>query len=224
VSVHNIERLIFNIAHALLIPVLILVLAALAMVIIELGRLIVELQRRRKRNLVALDLTVVDIGDCLDRGDTPGALTLGHQMASSQSMDDTIERLIKLHAAPDSAMSADRVAKLLADFDYQSVRKLERTRILVRVGPALGLMGTLIPLSTGLAALARGNVAELSDDLRVAFSVTILGLLVGALAYAISLVRDRLYGEDLSDLEFLAAGLEPGAPSPRPEVSAVNTR
>ncbi len=77
--------------------------------------------------------------------------------------------------------------------------------MLVRAGPALGLMGTLIPLSPALAALASGDVAELSDNLRVAFSVTVLGLLIGAVAFGISLVRDRLYGQDLSDLEYVTA-------------------
>ena len=101
----------------------------------------------------------------------------------------------------------DRLAKQLADFDFGSLRRLERTRMLVRAGPALGLMGTLIPLSPALAGLAAGNVQKLSDNLRVAFSVTVLGLLTGALAYGISLVRDRLYGQDLSDLEYIASTL-----------------
>ncbi len=77
---------------------------------------------------------------------------------------------------------ADRIAKDLAEFDYASVRRLERTRILVRVGPALGLMGTLIPLAPALAGLAEGDVETLADNLRVAFSVTVAGLLVGAIA------------------------------------------
>ena len=42
----------------------------------------------------------------------------------------------------------------------------------------------------------------------MAFSITVLGLLVGAVAFGISLVRDRLYAQDLSDLEFVAALLE----------------
>src|SRR5829696_9629462 len=118
----------------------------------------------------------------------------------------------------------DRLAKGLADFDFRSLKRLERTRLLVRAGPALGLMGTLIPLSPALEGLANGDTEELSDNLRVAFSVTVLGLLIGAIAFAISLVRDRLYGQDLSDLEFVAATLAPeggvagaGAPGgPRP--------
>ena len=105
----------------------------------------------------------------------------------------------------------DRLAKGLADFDFRSLRRLERTRLLVRAGPALGLMGTLIPLSPALEGLANGDTEELSDNLRVAFSVTVIGLLIGAVAFAISLVRDRLYGQDLSDLEFVAATIAPDA-------------
>ena len=66
-------------------------------------------------------------------------------------------------------------------------------------------MGTLIPLSPALTGLAQGNVSRLSTNLRVAFSVTVLGLLVGAIAFGLSLYRDRMYGQDLSDLEYLTA-------------------
>jgi biopolymer transport protein ExbB/TolQ len=97
--------------------------------------------------------------------------------------------------------------KALADFDFDAQRRLGRTRILVRAGPALGLMGTLIPLSPALTGLANGNTAALSNNLRVAFSVTVVGLLIGAVAFAISLSRDRMYGQDLSDLQYVAAVL-----------------
>jgi biopolymer transport protein ExbB/TolQ len=70
-------------------------------------------------------------------------------------------------------------------------------------------MGTLIPLSPALEGLAKGNVRLLSDNLRVAFSVTVVGLLIGAVAFAISLVRDRMYAQDLSDLEYVATTLTP---------------
>ena len=53
----------------------------------------------------------------------------------------------------------------------------------------------------------RGDVNQLTESLRVAFSVTVVGLLVGAIAFGISLVRDRLYAQDHSDLEYVAANL-----------------
>ena len=79
-------------------------------------------------------------------------------------------------------------------------------------------MGTLIPLIPGLAALAGGDVSTLANDLRDAFGATVVGLLVGTVAFALTLTRTRMYTEDL-------AGLEQGAPraaaGSRPAAGAV---
>jgi biopolymer transport protein ExbB/TolQ len=107
--------------------------------------------------------------------------------------------------------------KALADFDFDAQRRLARTRLLVRAGPALGLMGTLIPLSPALTGLANGNTTALSNNLRVAFSVTVVGLLIGAVAFGLSLSRDRMYGQDLSDLEYVAAVVSDPEPASDPE-------
>jgi biopolymer transport protein ExbB/TolQ len=204
----DIEQVIFDVAGALRYPVLILALASLAVVLVEAGAFAVELVRRRRRDTVRLERVAETARSALEGGDVPAARRALAQVAWSRAMAATLELIadrIRGGGGP------DRVAKALADFDFASLRRLERTRMLVRAGPALGLMGTLIPLAPALAGLADGDVAALSRNLRVAFSVTVLGLLVGALAFAISLVRDRLYGQDLSDLEFVAATLE--APS-----------
>jgi biopolymer transport protein ExbB/TolQ len=103
--------------------------------------------------------------------------------------------------------------KAMADFDFDSQRRLARTRLLVRAGPALGLMGTLIPLSPALTGLANGDTAALSENLRVAVSVTVVGLLIGAVAFGLSLSRDRMYGQDLSDLEYVAAIISDSRPA-----------
>ena len=62
-------------------------------------------------------------------------------------------------------------------------------------------MGTLIPLAPGLAALGRGDVASLATDLRTAFGATVVGLLVGTVAFALTIVRTRAATEDLVALE-----------------------
>ena len=138
-------------------------------------------------------------------------LAVAFLLAALQSVNLT-DLLTKQNVTVLRTDASDQMAKILADFDLQSLRKLERTRMMVRFGPALGLMGTLIPLSPALEGLAKGNVKLLSDNLRVAFSVTVIGLLIGAIAFAVSLVRDRLYAQDLSDLEYVATTLEPEAP------------
>ena len=109
------------------------------------------------------------------------ALAVLAPAAPSDALAAAVVRVRRLTSEPGGE---PRIAKGLADFDLRSLRRLERTRLLLRAGPALGLMGTLIPLSPALNGPARGNVDRLTDNLRVAFSITVLGLLVGAVAFA----------------------------------------
>jgi biopolymer transport protein ExbB/TolQ len=201
----SVEDVVFDVANALRVPVLVVALLALAVVVVELGGLVVELVRRRRRDTDQLERAAVTTRSAADDEARMRALLVLQNAAASDRMAAAFGRIVAQARAPGSE---SRIAKSLADFDLRSLRRLERTRMLVRAGPALGLMGTLIPLSPALAGLARGDVTRLTDNLRVAFSITVLGLLIGAVAYGISLVRDRLYAQDLSDLEFVASLLE----------------
>jgi biopolymer transport protein ExbB/TolQ len=200
----SVEQVLFDVSDALQVPVLVLALAALAMVIVEAGTLIAELLRRRGRSVWALESAVAECRGRLAAGQRDLALAALLPVARNRAMEKALGGVLEQAGRPDAEA---RIAKRLAEYDYRSLRRLERTRILVRMGPALGLMGTLIPLSPALAGLAAGDVATLTDNLRVAFSVTVAGLLTGAVAFAISLIRDRLYAQDYSDVEYVAATL-----------------
>jgi biopolymer transport protein ExbB/TolQ len=207
IAATGIEEVLFQIANSLRIPVFIAATVALAFLLFDLGAFFVELGRRRRGwRTGEVQAASANARVALGAGDQTSAQRALMPLASSAQMADTLAELVGHHGEPGSA---DRRAKALADFDLTSLRKLERSRMLVRFGPALGLMGTLIPLSPALDGLAKGDVTQLSQNLRVAFSVTVIGLLIGAVAFAISLVRDRLYAQDLSDLEYVAAALEP---------------
>lgn len=98
------------------------------------------------------------------------------------------------------------LAALRKRADAQHAEAVARSRIgradvLARVGPMLGLMGTLIPLGPGLAALGQGNVAVLAQAVTVAFDTTVMGLLVGVLAFIVSRLRRRWYEQLLDTLE-----------------------
>lgn len=98
-----------------------------------------------------------------------------------------------------SALAEKRfVLKAFAKGDIKSFEKyanthLERSDLLARSGPILGLMGTLIPLGPGLTALGDGNIDILATALTVAFDTTVVGLLIGLVAYALSRIRRRWY-------------------------------
>ncbi len=201
-SSQGIDNAIFHVASALEIPVLVAALLALAALIYELGSYLVELRRRSRRRFDQLSESTERARLALEAGDPSAAGAALRSVPRSATMASTLSFIV---ANARTARGEHQLNKALADFDFDSQRRLGRTRLLVRLGPALGLMGTLIPLSPALTGLASGHTQTLSHDLRIAFSVTVVGLLVGAVAFGISLSRDRLYGQDLSDLEYVAA-------------------
>jgi len=202
--IDNIDEAIFRVSEALRVPVLVLALICLALVVVELGAFAVETWKRRRRRSDRLVESAERAREALADEDRSAAGKALADVAWSSAMGRTLALMAERVGTPGGET---RISKALADFDFASQKRLERTRLLVRAGPALGLMGTLIPLSPALDGLARCDVDELSENLRVAFSVTVLGLMVGAVAFALSLYRDRIYGQDLSDLEYVAAVL-----------------
>ncbi len=84
-------------------------------------------------------------------------------------------------------------------FEQAGRRRLERTDILTRVSPMLGLMGTLIPLGPGLAGLGQGDLSILTNAVTVAFDTTVMGLLAGIIGFVLGRLRRRWYDEILSE-------------------------
>lgn len=79
--------------------------------------------------------------------------------------------------------------------------RLERADLLARIPPMLGLMATIIPLGPGLAALGKGDPAQLASAVTVAFDATVLGLVAGIGGLVIGKLRRRWYEEVLEAME-----------------------
>ncbi|MFT6101553.1 MAG: biopolymer transport protein ExbB/TolQ [Arenicella sp.] len=86
-------------------------------------------------------------------------------------------------------------------FETLAAKRIERTDFLTRIAPMLGLMGTLIPLGPGLAALGEGELSILTTAMSVAFDTTVLGLLVGIVGFVVGRLRRRWYEQTLSSME-----------------------
>lgn len=198
------QAIIYAIATALLYPVLIAEVIALGWCVFEAGRFTIEVAQRVHRR--SLDMLRIDAkaAQAALAADKPQEAIghLQHGLAGGR-----YGRRFAARLAPD-LLTRVELLKLLNDVELEAARRLERTRVLVRIGPMLGLMGTLIPISPALVALAQGDVQTLADNLVIAFSTTVVGLLIGGIAYFISTVRDRLYTQDVSDIEYALELLE----------------
>ena len=159
-SSNDLEQLIFDVAEALLVPVLILTLLALAAVIIETGAALVEMLRRRRRKFPELDTATEAALKALRDGDHHAAETALTPYASSRRMRTAIRALLGYAG---DATQTERAAKTLADYDLRRSRSSSGRALLVRAGPALGLMGTLIPLSPALPAWPTATSRALTE-------------------------------------------------------------
>ena len=96
------------------------------------------------------------------------------------------------------------VEKTVAEAESYWQAQLEKLQSWVRMGPSIGLMGTLIPLGPGLLALAEGDLATLSANLIIAFATTVVGIVIALICGGVHAVRKRWYREDAILLTFAA--------------------
>ena len=93
--------------------------------------------------------------------------------------------------------------KLISEIEIKANKSCHIARTGVRIGPMLGLMGTLIPMGPALKAIANGNLETMSNNLIIAFSTTVTGLTIAGLCYIIFIARQHWYAKDMSDIEYL---------------------
>jgi len=102
-----------------------------------------------------------------------------------------------------AAESPARAQYLLANYEITADRKLARFGRLAKLGPVLGLIGTLIPMGPALQGLASGDLVQLSTQMQVAFTTTVVGLLVGVIGFLLYQQERRLVFAEISALEFI---------------------
>jgi len=187
------------ISQSLTIPVLIILLVIVIISIITLGGAIAEYTSRRKVPVGTIRDLIYDI----NRAESIDALK---NVISNAKIPKAQKRALDEIASSSELGDASReaLARKLFEFEEEkTMSTLQKTDIITRIGPTLGLMGTLIPMGPGLAALGAGDINTLASSLTVAFNTTIVGIGSGALCYFIGKVRSGWYDRYLSDLDAL---------------------
>ena len=188
------------ISQSLTIPVLVILLIIVVISIITLGGLISEYTSRRKVPVGSVRDLIYQINAAASVDALKGIIE-GAEIPKSQ-------KKVLTEIASSSALdknSREALARKLVEYEEEKIdNTLRRTDIITRVGPTLGLMGTLIPMGPGLAALGAGDVNTLAESLTLAFNTTIVGIGSGALCYVIGKIRSGWYDRYLSDLDALS--------------------
>ena len=77
------------------------------------------------------------------------------------------------------------------ELDIAAFEDIEGVRTVSRLAPMLGLIATMVPMGPALRSLADGNVQGISENLIVAFSAVIFGLVIASITFWIASVKKR---------------------------------
>ena len=187
------------ISQSLTIPVLVILLIIVIITIISLGGVIAEYTSRRKVPVGTIRDLIYDIN-------AAGSVEELKNIISDAKIPKSQKKVLTEIASSEALGNTSReaLARKLFEFEEEkTLDNLQKTDIITRIGPTLGLMGTLIPMGPGLAALGAGDINTLASSLTVAFNTTIVGIGSGALCYVLGKIRSGWYDRYLSDLDAL---------------------
>lgn len=187
-----ISDILYWISTGLLVPVIVLLIVLFGRALLLVGSFYGQyLSIRKTEALLRNELNAL----------TPATVTeLAAKLPekSSSLVISYIRQVLEAHDSP------AQVQRLLANFEIAADKDLAISKTLTKLGPILGLMGTLIPMGPALAGLASGDIASMAYNMQIAFATTVVGLVAGAVGFLTQQVKQRWYLQDMANLEFLS--------------------
>lgn len=189
------ENGLFALGQVLRFPVMALLWACVAAALFMAGGTLVELVARRRERR-GFDLKAwLAAGRVLDAGE-PRVRALPAPLR-------TLLLEVRRQRAR-GALASGGLEHLVLEREERVRHSVNASRMLVKVGPSLGLIGTLIPMGASLASLASGNLETMAGQMVVAFTSTIIGLATGTLAYVVAATRQAWVTETVREQRYLA--------------------
>lgn len=174
------------VSSSFMLPDIVLLLAAMIFALVELGGFcsmyLRLLQQRRKREEIMKEL----------RGDQEILPeSLGYGVFARH-----LSELVQLNWDP------VHCEKRIFDFSQTYEHELERARFMTKIGPMLGLMGTLIPMGPALAGLASGDIASMAYNMQIAFGTTVVGIFVAGVGLLLYSVKRHWFADEIAALRY----------------------
>ncbi len=190
-----ISNILYWISTGLLVPVIVLLIYFFLRALLLIGAFFGQYMAER-RTAVLLDKGVSET--------TPEGVESFVASLPDRSGSLAVRYLKEIAAARGNSAHTDL---LLSEYELESDKNVATSKILTKMGPILGLMGTLIPMGPALVGLASGNIASMAYNMQVAFATTVVGLVVSAIGFVTQQARERWALRNLMVLEYVAETL-----------------
>lgn len=187
-----ISKALFWVANSLLIPDIIILLLLFGRSLLLIGSFYDQFMTKRKTDkLIGSKIKELSIDKLDDLRDV--------MPQSNNSL--FIKYLRDLLDTPSGEAYADF---LISNFENEADKDLALSKMLAKMGPVLGLIGTLIAMSPALVGLSTGDISGMAYNMQVVFATTVVGLVVSAIGLVTLQTKQRWYAKDVNNLEYVA--------------------
>ena len=93
---------------------------------------------------------------------------------------------------------------LISNFETEADKDLSISKILAKIGPVLGLIGTLIAMSPALVNLSSGDVSGMAYNMQIVFATTVIGLVVSMVGLITLQLKQRWYSQESNHLFYIS--------------------
>ena len=187
-----ISKLLFWVANSLLIPDIILLLVLFIRSLVLIGGTY-NMYMTKRKNDRSLDLLV--------KGLTPEQVD---DLRSALPAKDNSLYTSYLRDLLTQPASADYSDFTITRFENEAEKDVSLSKMLAKVGPVLGLIGTLISMSPALVGLSTGDVSGMAYNMQVVFATTVVGLVISAVGLVSMQFKQRWYAKDVNNLDYVS--------------------
>ena len=186
-----ISKVLFWVANSLLIPDIIILLFLFARSLLLIGSFYNQFMIKRKNDK--------ELNDKIKNLNTSNIESLKNSLPEKDNSLLTRYMRDLLTTQPSEAYSDF----MISNFENEAEKDTSLSKLLAKMGPILGLIGTLIAMSPALVGLSTGDISGMAYNMQVVFATTVVGLVVSAVGLVTLQFKQRWYAKDVNNLDYV---------------------
>ena len=187
----NISQILFLVSDSLLIPDIIVLLVLFVRALLLVGsfynQFITKYKNEKQLNPILQNLS-------------PESVEALHQALPEKDNSLFIKYLRQILERPASDTYADY---MITNFENDAEKDVVTSKLLAKVGPVLGLIGTLIAMSPALTGLSQGDISKMASNMQVVFATTVVGLVISLVGLVTLQFKQRWYAKEVNNLDYI---------------------
>lgn len=187
----NISQLLFLVSDSLLIPDIIVLLVLFVRALLLVGsfynQYITKYKNERQLRPILQQLT-------------PERIEELQAVLPEKDNSLFVKYLRAILARPADDAYADY---MITNFENEAEKDVVTSKLLAKVGPVLGLIGTLIAMSPALTGLSQGDISKMASNMQVVFATTVVGLVVSLVGLGTLQFKQRWYAKEINQLDYI---------------------